>query len=112
MAISKETEEQIQQLQLLEQSMQSLSIQRQSFQIQFIETESALKEMEKVESGYKIVGNIMILSNKEDLIKDLKSKRELLELRIQNLEKQESKIRTKASKLQEEILDKLKAEEG
>ena len=112
MAITKETEEQIQQLQLLEQSMQSLNMQRQGFQMQFIEAENALAEIEKVESAYKRVGNIMVLSGKDDLAKELQSKKEILELRLKNIEKQESKIKARAAKLQEEILGKLKVEEG
>ena len=105
--ISKESEEKISQLQLLEQSMQNLLMQKQQFQLQQVEIESALKELEKVEEAYKIVGNIMVLSTKADLKDDLSSKKEIIGLRIKNMEKQESQLRDKASKLQNEVLKEM-----
>jgi len=94
-------------LQMLEQSMQNFLMQKQQFQLQQVEIESALKELEKVNEAYKIVGNIMVLSKKDDLIEDLKSKKEVIELRIKNMEKQESQLREKASKLQNEVLKEM-----
>lgn len=101
---SKETETKLNQLQMLEQSMQNLLMQKQQFQLQQVEIESALKELEKVNEAYKIVGNIMVLSKKDDLKADLNSKKEIVELRIKNMEKQENQLREKASKLQNEVL--------
>jgi len=101
---SKETETKMNQLQMLEQSMQNLLMQKQQFQLQQVEIESALKELEKVNEAYKIVGNIMVLSKKDDLKADLTSKKEIVELRIKNMEKQENQLREKASKLQNEVL--------
>lgn len=105
--ISKDSEKKINQLQLLEQSMQNLLMQKQQFQLQQVEIESALKELEKVEEAYKIVGNIMVLSTKADLKDDLSSKKEVIGLRIKNMEKQESQLRDKASKLQNEVLKEM-----
>ena len=101
---SKETETKLNQLQMPEQSMQNLLMQKQQFQLQQVEIESALKELEKVNEAYKIVGNIMVLSKKDDLKADLTSKKEIVELRIKNMEKQENQLREKASKLQNEVL--------
>ena len=106
--VSKDTEKKISQLQLMEQSMQSLSMQKQQFQLQQVEVESAMKELENVEEAYKIVGNIMVLSKKTDIKEELNSKKEIIELRIKSLEKQENHMRDKASKLQSEILKEMK----
>lgn len=105
--VSKETEKKINQLQILEQSMQSLLMQKQQFQLQQVEIESALKELEKVNEAYKIVGNIMVLSKKSDLEKELASKKEVIELRIKSMERQETQLREKASKLQAEVLKEM-----
>ena len=105
--ISKESEKKINQLQLIEQSMQNLLMQKQQFQLQQVEIESALKELEKVNEAYKIVGNIMVLSTKADLIEDLNSKKEVIGLRIKNMEKQENQLRDKASKLQNEVIKEM-----
>ncbi len=106
--VSKDTEKKISQLQLMEQSMQGLSMQKQQFQLQQVEVESAMKELENVEEAYKIVGNIMVLSKKTDIKEELNSKKEIIELRIKSLEKQENHMRDKASKLQSEILKEMK----
>lgn len=101
-------QEDIQQLQLMEQSLQQFMMQKQAFQSQLMEIESALSELDKTDQAYKIVGNLMIASNKTDLKKDLESKKEILSLRIKNLEKQEVKIKENASKLQSEVLKGMK----
>ena len=108
--ISKETEQKIGQLQLFEQSLQTLLAQKQQFQMQSVEIESALSELDKSEKAYKIIGNIMVASNKEDLKSDLKSKKEIADLRLKTLEKQENQIKEKAEKLQSEVLKNIKNE--
>ena len=106
--MSKETEQKIAQLQLMEQNLQSFLMQRQQFQSQLIEVESALKEIEKSKETYKIVGNVMVNASKEDLKKDLEEKKGILEIRIKSLEKQEKQIKEKATKTQAEVLEKIK----
>jgi len=108
--MDKATEEKIAQLQMLEQGMQNFMIQKQQFQAQLIEIDSALKELDKSNVSYKIVGNIMVSANKEELSKELKSKKETIELRIKALEKQEKQIKEKATAMQSEVLEKLKKE--
>jgi prefoldin beta subunit len=102
------TEQKISQLQMLEQGLQSFLQQKQQFQGQMMEIESALDELADTKEAYKIVGNIMVKSDREELQKDLQSKKEMLEIRIKAIEKQESQLKEKASKLQEEVLQHLK----
>jgi prefoldin beta subunit len=106
--MEKETEEKINQLQMLEQGMQSFILQKQQLQIQLVEAESALKELETAEKSYKIVGNIMISADKEQLVKDIKDKKERIELRLNSIEKQEKAMREKANSVQQDVLKKLK----
>ena len=111
MEVSKDTEQKIGQLQMFEQSLQSFLGQKQQFQMQLVEIESALSELESTDKAYKIVGNIMVEAHKDELKSDLQSKKEMLELRIRTMEKQELQVREKAQKLQSEILTKIKKEE-
>lgn len=112
MPASKETEQKIAQLQLMEQNLQNFLMQKQAFQTQLFEVENALKELEKTqEKTYKIVGTIMIASKKDELIKELKEKKSIVELRIKNLEKQEKVIKEKASEMQTQIMEQLKKKE-
>ncbi len=108
MSVSKETQQKIQQLQLMEQSMQQFLIQRQNFQSQLAEIDSALKELKNSKEAYKIIGNIMVLSDNEELEKELTSKKETAELRIKTLEKQEQKLRERAEDMQKQVLDEIK----
>lgn len=111
MEVSKETEQKIGQLQMFEQSLQNFLGQKQQFQVQLVEIESALSELESTGKAYKIVGNIMVEADKTELKADLQSKKEMLELRIKTMDRQESQVREKASKLQSEILKKIKKED-
>ncbi len=106
--ISKETEQKIAQLQLYEQGLQTILMQKQQFQSQIVEIESALKELETTKEAYKIVGNIMVNAKKEELKRDLDEKKEIINLRIKTMEKQENQIREKTKKIQEEVSKKIK----
>lgn len=108
MAITKEIEQKINQLQILEQSVNTLVAQKQQFQMQIVEIESALNELEKTDNAYKIVGNVMVSAKKDDLKKELTDKKDVVELRIKNLEKQEARIKEKTSKMQSEVMENIK----
>jgi len=107
--MEQEMQQKIQQLQSIEQSMQQFLMQKQQFQTQMVEIDSALKEMGQTSETYKIIGNIMVKTDKEALEKDLKEKRELVELRMKTVEKQENKIKAGAEELRKEIMTKMEA---
>lgn len=107
---SQHAQENIARLQMLEQNMQTVSMQKQQFQAQLLEIESALKELGTSNTVYKIVGNIMVSTEKIDVEKDLKQKKELIDLRMKNLEKQEKQFKEKTQQLQQEVLSSLKKE--
>ncbi len=100
----KEMQEKINKLSSMEQSLQQFLAQKQQFQSQLIELNSALEELGKTDKAYKIVGNVMVSSDKAALVKDIEQKKEMVELRIKSLEKQEEKLREKTSELQSEVM--------
>ncbi len=107
--MNKETEKRIQQLQLIEQNLNNIITQKQSFQMQLMENDNALNEIERTKKEvYKIVGAIMISSNKDDLKKELNEQKEILDLRIKNLEKQEKNFKEKAEDIQKEVMKDIK----
>ncbi len=109
MNIDKETQEKIQELQSYEQTLSSLLMQKQAFQMELNETENALSEIATSKDDvYKLVGNIMIKSNKADIQKELKQKNDLLALRLKSIEKQETDLSKKAEELREEVMKKIK----
>jgi len=106
--ISPETTKKIQELQILEQSLQNILLQKQAFQMELNETSMALEEMKTAEKEiYKIVGQIMFKTSKDEVEKDLKSKKEILELRFKSLEKQENSLKDEVKNSRAEIMQKL-----
>ena len=105
---SEAMQEKISQLSIMENSLQQFLAQKQQIQSQLLEVESALEELEKTDTAFKIVGNIMVASEKKPLIEDLERKKELLEIRIKTVEKQEDSLRDKTRTLQEEVMKEMK----
>jgi len=109
MNIDPETQQKIQELQNYEQTLHSIMMQKQAFSLELSETTNALEEITKSKDDvYKLVGNIMIKTNKDNIEKELKQKKELLALRLKSIEKQETDINKEAEELKEEVMKKIK----
>jgi len=109
--MSQESEEKIAQLQFLEQNLQGLLSQKQMFQSQLMETDNAIGELGSSKGdAYKFIGSILVLSDKTELQKELKERKEIIDLRLKAIEKQEGSLRKKAEALQKEIMEILKGE--
>lgn len=109
MKIDKETQNRIQELQFSEQGMQNLLLQKQAFQMEMNETDAALDELNKSKDEvYKIVGQVMLKSEKEDMKKELADKKKILELRLKAIEKQETIVKEKIEDLHKGIEEELK----
>lgn len=102
--MNEQVQEKIGQIQLVQQNLENFSMQRQQFQLQQTEIETALLEIENSDTTYKIIGNIMVRTDKQRLKKELEEKREMLGIRINTIEKQEDKLRVKAEELQKDIM--------
>lgn len=103
--------EDIQELQKLEQNLQSYAQQKQNSKAQELEISSALSELDKTENAYKIIGNIMFSSEKEELKKDLSSKKTLLEKRLEAIGKQEKLLQEKVTELQQKVMKEMESDE-
>jgi len=113
MEMNKDTEEKIRQLQLFEQNMHTIIHQKQTFQAQTLEMDNALKELAKADGKvYKIIGTVMIDSTKDKLEKDLNERKEVMELRLKSLKKQEVDLKERAEKIQKEVLVELEKKEN
>ncbi|MBS3091947.1 prefoldin subunit beta [Candidatus Pacearchaeota archaeon] len=106
--IDQETGQKIQDLQILEQNFQNISMQRQAFQIELNETSTALEEVGKAKGDvFRVLGQVMVKSDKSELKKELKEKKDLLELRIKAIEKQDLSLRENIERLRGEIVNKI-----
>lgn len=102
---NKPEENKIQELQLLEQSLQNTLMQKQAFQMELSETQAALGELKNSgDEVFKIIGQLMIKSEKSKITDDLENKEKILNLRVSTLEKQENSLTEKFERLRKEIL--------
>ena len=107
--LPEKAKEKIAELQMLQQRLTLFNSQRQQFQIQLAEVENALGELGKAKAPvYKMVGELLVEKQIDDLKKELADKKEELDLRVKTLEKQESKIKESALALQKEVQAALK----
>ncbi len=106
--VSDETRQKIEKLQGMESTLQQLLAKKQQFQSQLVEVESAIGELDKTKQAYKIIGNIMVATDKDELKSDLDQKKEMLALRVQSVEKQEKKLQERAESLQQDVLSQMK----
>lgn len=107
MKIDKETEEKVREMQILEQNLQGLLMQKQAFQLELNETINANEALQSSKGDvYRIVGQIMLKSEKKEMEKDIDEKKHLLELRIKSIEKQETELRASLERLRNFIIEK------
>jgi prefoldin beta subunit len=104
--LDEETQRKIQELQILEQNFQQLLMQKQAFKYEFDETNFALDEIKEAEGDiFRVVaGSIMIKSTKAKVEEELKHKKELIELRMKNIDKQEAEFSKRIESIREEVL--------
>ena len=95
----------VEQFQLYQQQYQTIMIQKEQLRLQQLESEKALEELEasKTQKAYKITGTIMIKKDTEDLKKELKEKKEDIELRLKTLTKAEERVTNKLKQMEGDI---------
>lgn len=99
------SENKLQELQILEQSLNNILLQKQMLQMELSESESALRGIEtSKDEVFKIVGQIMIKTDKEKVNSDLLNKKKLIELRMKSLEKQEITLSSKMEEVRDEFM--------
>jgi len=109
-ALPPQVQEQLIRLQQLQQTLQSVVAQKQQLELELNETDRALSELEKSTDDtpvYKSVGSILVKSNRQSLIAELKEKKELLTTRVTVLGKQEERTRERLKEIQEKLQERL-----
>ena len=96
-----ELQKQLAEFQDIQRQLQFTSGQKQQLQLQVEELKMAEEELGKAEKGgiYRAVGPLLLETTKTEAGADLKGKKELFELRINVLAKQEEKLRPRFDEL-------------
>jgi len=98
-------DDKIQQIHLMESNLQNLFMQKQAFQMELSESQSAIKEIENSgEEIFKIIGQLMIKTDKQKTKEELSNKERILKLRIKTIEKQEDSLTEKMENLRKEVI--------
>ena len=98
-------------LQQLQQTLQSIVTQKHQLEIELNEVEQALGELDKSTEKtiiYKSIGSLLVKSKKSKVIKELKEKKDLVNMRISVLDKQEERLRNQVKDLQTKLQKDLK----
>jgi prefoldin beta subunit len=99
----------IQEMQILEQNIQQILLQKQAFQMELNETQSALKEIKNSgEEVFKIIGQLMLKTDKKKIQDELSNKEKILDLRLKAIEKQEKQFTDRANELRDELMKSVK----
>jgi len=96
----------VQEIQFLEQGLQNILFQKQAFQMELSEAEEAMKELENSKDEvFKIIGQIMVRSEKSKIKEEILNKIKIFELRMKNLEKQEVSLTDRIEKIRDDGLN-------
>ena len=88
------------QMQTFQQQYQAVAMQRESLSVQRLEVEKALEELEKLKDSdevYKAVGPILVKSTRMNLVKEMKERKEVIDVKLKSVNAQEETIGRKVS---------------
>lgn len=101
-----EAQEKLEQLRDLQETAQQVVIQKNQAQTQLNEANAALEALEEVESDtpmYREVGELLIETDYQTAQEELSEKVDSLEIRVETLKKQESRVEQQFENLQSEL---------
>lgn len=102
----------IQELQVLESNLQNFLAQRQTIQMEINEIENAFEELKDYKDEiFKLVSGMLIKTEKEKILAELKEKKRVADTKITAIEKQEKLVEKRAFELKKEIESGAKAKE-
>jgi len=106
-----QVQERLLRLQQLQQTLQAVLTQKQQLELELTETEQALSELEKVTDDaviYKSIGSLLVKSEKAKVTTELNERKDLLNMRIGVLGKQEERLRSQVKDLQVKLQQDLR----
>lgn len=101
---------QLAQLQQLQQQAQAVITQKSQIEVLIRETEAALRELEKSSDEavlYKSVGELLFKAERSKLQEELKERKDMMELRLKTMSKQEERIQGRFTQLQDQLKQSL-----
>lgn len=112
--LSPQLRHQLAQFQQVQQQAQVLLSQRQQLELLLRETERALEELSKLSEDavvYKSVGTLLVRSEKAKMQKDLAEQKEMFDLRVKTVERQEERAVQRLREMRDKIDEALKGKQ-
>jgi len=106
-----QVQERLLRLQQRQQTLQAVLTQKQQLELELTEVEQALSELEKMTDNaiiYKSIGSLLVKSEKPKVTSDLKERKDLINMRINVLGKQEEHLRGQIKDLQTKLQSDLR----
>ena len=106
-----QVQERLLRLQQLQQTLQGVLVRKQQLELELTEVEQALGELEKISNAevvYKSIGSLLVKSEKMKVSTELSERRELLNVRLKVLGKQEERLRSQVRDLQVKLQRELR----
>jgi prefoldin beta subunit len=106
-----QVQERLLRLQQQQQTLQAVLTQKQQLELELTEVEQALSELEKMTESatiYKSIGSLLVKSEKSKVTSELNERKELLNMRINVLGKQEERLRSQIKELQTKLQQDLR----
>lgn len=104
-------QERLLRLQQRQQTLQAVLTQKQQLELELTEVEQALSELEKMTDKaiiYKSIGSLLVKSERPKITSELNERKELLNMRINVLGKQEERLRSQVKGLQTKLQRELR----
>ena len=110
--IPPQLQEQLVRLQQIQQTYQVVTSQRQQLEHEHLEVDKALRELEKMSDEtivYKSIGAILIESKRRKLIEELTERKELLDMRVKVVTRQQNRLEEQLRELQGRVQQRLQS---
>lgn len=101
-----QVQERLLRLQQRQQTLQAVLAQKQQLELELTEVEQALSELEKMTDDaviYRSVGSLLVKSERTKVTDELNERKELINMRINVLGKQEERLRGQIKDLQTKL---------
>jgi prefoldin beta subunit len=99
-------QERLLRLNQLQQTLQSIVAQKQQVELELTEVEQSSAELQKLTDDaviYKATGSLMIKTERPKMMTELSERKELLNMRVQALTKQEERYRSQVKEVQTKL---------
>jgi len=87
------------------EELRAVVLNLQQYRARLLEIERVLKELEKLQDNYvyKSYGNLFFKTPKEEVVKELTSEKELLQIRVEEFSRREKLLRERISSLEKQL---------